>query len=145
MAESSLHRFYVQKLVLWFKENVTDWNQFVVYCDDGSVKGGKPPQIDGFIPDFYALAPSDGRVIIGEAKTGNDLESKHSRLQIEAYIRFCAAQNHSLLVIAVPWTAICSAKSLVRSINRKIACLKVKDVYIDALPEHVWEEQEIFR
>ena len=45
----------------------------------------QPPQVSDYIPDIYARDPATGLVIIGEAKTPEDIDSVYSRHQYLAF------------------------------------------------------------
>ena len=64
-----------------------------IYCDGVGVLGSaKPKKIGGYIPDLFCTIPSTGHVIIGDAKTPKDLETRHSRDQFEAFAAYLAGR-----------------------------------------------------
>lgn len=62
-----------------------------VYTDGFGILGSaKPKKIGGYTPDVLCSVPSSARTIIGDAKTPNDLKSRHSRDQLEAFAAYLA-------------------------------------------------------
>ena len=72
----------------------------------------KPPKIGVFRPDVYAIDAPLTRTIVGEAKTQADLETDHTKAQFVSFIRFLRLQQNAVLVVAVPWQAKATARSL---------------------------------
>lgn len=59
-------------------------------------------------------------LIIGEAKTSNDIERLHSRLQYESYIQKCSTfPGQAMFIIAVPWMDRAAAHNIIRKICKK--------------------------
>jgi len=73
---------------------------------------------EGFRPDvFFHLG---NQLIIGEAKTSNDIERMHSRKQYESYIRKCALfDGKAVFIIAVPWIDHAVIHNILRKIQKK--------------------------
>ena len=69
----------------------------------GSQSPNRPPSIEGYVPDAYAMLDEQGRVVIGEAKSMGDLENSHTEAQIAAFLRRCGMAEGSAFVLAVPW------------------------------------------
>ncbi len=110
-------------------------SRIIVYVDlPESLPSDKPPAIDGYYPDLYCAAVDGQPVYVGEAKTVNDLESRHSRDQLAAYLRFLSVRGTGSLVVAVPWRAVPSARSLVRSIQRLNGTRSVPTFFLERLP-----------
>lgn len=93
--------------------------------------GNHPPSIGNYIPDLYIKS---ARLIIGEAKTAHDIETKHSREQYAEYLRHLSQYQDSLFIMAVPWDCVPLAKSLIRSIQNKAAAKHAQTVFIEKLP-----------
>ncbi len=135
MAESSLHTELVRSLALWASASLTTHSHVVVYTDlPENPAENKPPSIEGFYPDLYCTSVGGEPICIGEAKTLGDLESKHSRQQLTAYLRFLLTFRLGLLVVAVPWHAVPAARSLVRAIQRQSNTRAVNTHFIEKLP-----------
>jgi len=106
----------------------------VVYADlPENPVDNKPPPIDGFYPDLYCTTVGGRPLCIGEAKTLGDLESKRSRDQLAAYLRYLTMFAPGLLVVAVPWHAVPTARSLVRAIQRHSNTGAVSTYFLEKL------------
>jgi hypothetical protein len=79
----------------------------------------------------YAEDAPRTAVVIGEAKTIQDLQTSHSRLQIAAFLRFLAAQQNGVFVLAVPWPAVATAQVIVGLELRELEPQHVKVVISD--------------
>lgn len=122
MAESNQHIVLVYKMYEWVCSNL-------LYGDSGSVmvdlpeikKASKPPMIvNDFRPDLYALQIKSNILIIGEAKTAKDFETRHSINQYKSYIYTCHLHNgKAYLVIAVPWFLVARARNLLKRIIKE--------------------------
>src|SRR3712207_431503 len=77
------------------------------------LRAEKPNRIGGFVPDVYAFDAPLTTVIIGEAKTQDDLETERSRKQITAYLCYLGQQQTGILILAVPWQAKRRAQAIV--------------------------------
>lgn len=121
MPESQQHRRLVQHLHDWVMSTHIHDSPTVVYIDSRQYSHiSRPPLVNGYIPDLYVSRPDDSGVIIGEAKTANDLENEHTHSQFIAYLSWCAAREGSLLVVAVPWYMSRFAKSMVHNIEKRL-------------------------
>ncbi|MBN2031584.1 hypothetical protein JW824_15235 [bacterium] len=94
---------------------------------------GKPPKINNYIPDAIVIKTSQGSFIIGEAKTARDVEKKHTRNQIEAFLERCKKENDAIFIFAVPWNLIRIANSIVKEIQEKICAQNVKIIILERL------------
>ena len=81
-----------------------------------STGGALPPRIGGFVPDLYVPRCFGERLIVGEAKTVQDLQRRHSLNQLATFSAFCAREPDSLLLVAVPWHARPLAIAILRQI-----------------------------
>jgi len=80
------------------------------------LRGERPPKVAGFIPDVYASNVPTTMMLIGEAKTAADLETKHSRAQIAAFLKYLALTPGGLFVLAVPVAVKPRARWLLREL-----------------------------
>jgi hypothetical protein len=111
MSDSAQHLALVDSILLLVRRDFP-LTRFVVLSDlPGSID--KPPRINGFVPDVFAEDAPRTAVVIGEAKTIQDLQTSHSRLQIAAFLRYLAAQQNGVFVLAVPWPAKATARQIV--------------------------------
>ena len=115
MSESRSHINLVQVAYEYIKNIVPEDKRILIEID--SADSDKPREVDGrFIPDVQFW--DDSLYIIGEAKTINDFEREHSREQYAAYIKECGNFNgKSMLVVAVPWQLVITAKNYFRRIK----------------------------
>lgn len=118
MSESMQH----QNLVSLIIENIEkivgkDKSCFI----ESDIADGRPlPQLtqEGFRPDV--TFQYDNQLIIGEAKSSNDVDTEHSKLQYESYIRKCSLfQGSALLIIAVPWTEYATVYNIINRIRKR--------------------------
>lgn len=77
-----------------------------------------PLTAEGFRPDvFYQYSDV---MIIGEAKTADDVERLHSKQQYESYIKKCASfSGKAYLLIAAPWSSCASLNNILSRIKKK--------------------------
>lgn len=134
MAESQNHIDLVSIAFTHIKSMVPANEQCLIECDFPSTS--RPTKvINGYIPDVYYW--NNNRLIIGEAKTINDFDNKHSKNQIESYYRECTQfSGNSYLVICVPWQLVFSVKNYIRLLKRMIP----GDVDVTVINELGWKE-----
>ena len=86
MGESTSHIILVSLLAQWIASTFLDGDTGHILIDAPDRNSrGKPPKVYDFVPDVYVMnAPRCG-LIIGEAKTAEDVEKKHT---VERH--FCA-------------------------------------------------------
>ena len=112
MAESLQHQRLVERVVKAVAVTLSDCNEAICLVDGTTDSDGIPRRIGGFRPDVYAADTSI--VIVGEAKTAKDLESPRTEHQLRAFLKYVEAHTSRHLVLAVPWTAVTTAKSVLR-------------------------------
>jgi hypothetical protein len=78
----------------------------------------KPPRVGGYSPDIYATEVPRTMVLVGEAKTSEDLTTDHTRQQIAAFLKFLQFQERGIFVLAVPWQCVPSAQIVIASARR---------------------------
>ena len=118
MGESAKHvdLINLMKDIICSKENI---DAALMLSDDPSDRKNGPPTINGFKPDIYY--DFNQLLIIGEAKTKDDLLNDHTKKQLEAYIKLCANYNgKSRLYLAVPWMESVLANNLIKKISKNI-------------------------
>jgi len=93
----------------------------------------KPPRVYGFVPDVFANNAPQTLVIIGEAKTAQDLATDHSKAQICEFIRFLAAQSRAVFILAVPWPAAASARQMVEQYLAVFEANNVRPIILDGM------------
>lgn len=91
----------------------------LIQLDDYGILTIPEKTIDGYRPDLYYRF--EGLLIIGEAKTSDDVDKQHSRAQYESYIKECANfQGMAFLIIAVPWIERATAHNMIQILKKKI-------------------------
>ena len=78
----------------------------------------KPPAVtDGFHPDVYYC--HNDIFIIGEAKTVEDVERRHSKLQYEAYFKECELfDGEKYIIVSSAWSIAMSFRTILKHIKR---------------------------
>ena len=135
MPESVGHARLVDSLVGWIAATQLDGDPGAILVDcPASVASAKPPAILGFIPDVFVRKSVGRSLIIGEAKTARDLESRHTREQLTAFLTRCAQVRSSMLVLAVPWYLERFAKVALRRLKIASNATGVETVVLEQLP-----------
>lgn len=115
--ESEAHKEYVLNAVEYIKLmfDVTD-NQ--ITTDLGEPGKTPPTVIDGFRADIYVHTPQ--YIIIGEAKTDNDINNKHTIEQFAAYIKEVMTFNQERhIVMSCSCAAYASMRNFIRVFRKK--------------------------
>lgn len=132
MGESAKHvdLINLMKDKICFNEDV---DAALMLIDDPSDRKNGPPTINGFKPDLYY--DFNQLLIIGEAKTKDDLLNEHTKSQIETYIKLCANYaGQSRLYLAVPWMESVLANGLIKKISKKLG-VSIDYFVVDELQE----------
>lgn len=88
--------------------------------------------VQGFIPDVYYW--QNNLFIIGEAKTLKDFSSRHSKLQLRAYIDECQKFiGTAYIILAVPWPLKNTALNYFRKIRNNEDVNNSKFIVVDEL------------
>jgi hypothetical protein len=129
MSDSAQHLALVNSILVLVRRDFPT-TRFIVLSDlPGSLD--KPPRINGFVPDVFAEDAPRTAVVVGEAKTVRDLQTEHSRLQIAAFLKFLAAQQNGIFVLAVPWPATATARQIVEMELRELEPQNIRVVISD--------------
>lgn len=135
MPESATHLALVQRLVLWARSNYPIERDGLLLVDEPArLSADKPPSISGYFPDIYWKSLASQSILIGEAKSAYDVESRHSRRQLASFLSHLSSAEDGMLLIAVPWHVVPQAKSLIRMIQRDTGSTSVRTVFLDYLP-----------
>lgn len=110
--ESQAHIDLVKIAFQYISEKIEEENRPLIETDSSGNNSSFRVQ-GNFIPDvYYSL---NGRMFIGEAKTEQDFERKHSKEQFESYLEELRNfDGEGWLVISVPWQIVPSAKNFFR-------------------------------
>lgn len=119
MGESAAHMDLVDCIRRYAISKVPEGEEGLVLYDSPSSEEKPSRNRDGFRPDVEYHRHNF--LIIGDAKTSKDLESRHSQQQIESYIRDCHDfSGESLLVIGVPFADSQRACSVIGSMQQRL-------------------------
>lgn len=90
-----------------------------IFCDQVGILGDtKPQKIGGYFPDVYCFIPSTNHIIIGDGKTPADLETRHTKDQLDAFANFLASsEGTGELVVATRFEWAGCARSILRSLE----------------------------
>jgi hypothetical protein len=132
LAESILHLRLIAKVITHIERVYHPTHQIVVFHDlPDNLGSDKPPRVEGFVPDVYAVDTPPSIAIIGEAKTVQDLLTDHSQRQLAAFLRFLRHQEHGILVLGVPWQLRAAAQNLLVRLRRENEAESVQVVIVD--------------
>lgn len=92
----------------------------IVYVDvQAGFSGELPRNIGANRPDIYARDILTGRTVIGEAKTTNDIDNKHTCVQLASYFEYLSLQSEAELWIGVPWMSAGTAIRISKLVRRQ--------------------------
>lgn len=118
MSESVQHWQLVNQIINEVISIVGSSNKCFVMSD--AADGYSLPALteEGFRPDvFYQYG---NQMIIGEAKTSEDVVRLHSKQQYESYIKKCSLfVGKAVFIIAVPWTEHATVHNILRKLKSK--------------------------
>ena len=121
MPESARHARLVEALVAHVEDRLGELSEILVREDViRPRRGERPPRVSGFTPDVYATDVPTTITLIGEAKTPADLDTKHSRAQIAAFLKYLAHTPGGRFVLAVPITVKPRARWILRELSRPL-------------------------
>lgn len=116
MSESADHRKLVELIIEYVSNQVG--HDYVCFIESDISDEHSLPQLtdEGFRPDvFYEY---NGLLIIGEAKTSDDIMREHSKQQYASYLKKCALYDGSAeFVISVPWLDQATANNILKKMR----------------------------
>lgn len=123
MAESQLHMDLVRKIALYVKQLIPDFSASLL--DAELPEYGRTPQcLYGYYPDIRYR--DNNVIIIGEAKTQNDIDNDHTEAQLNAYIDELQTYNlQRHIIFCVPFVSYSQMKNRLRHIKEQ---RKLKDI-----------------
>ena len=115
--ESQAHIDLVNRVLEYSKLIIPQDNYNLIQVDSDGANSNFRTN-NNFVPDvFYKF---DDLLVIGEAKTYDDFERKHSKEQYDDYIDECRYYSGtSKLVIGVPWQLVMTAKNYFKRIKKR--------------------------
>ena len=131
MGESLTHIELVQRIVSHVRLKFPHSSLCVLFDLPESLRCDKPPTIGGYHPDIFAEDTPPTFTLIGEAKTAADLEREHSKLQFRAFLAYLKIRPFPHLIVATPWYARNSARTLLAAAKRETGADDVSIVFID--------------
>jgi hypothetical protein len=137
LGESQAHHDLVQRAYRYISGRFPPHRGFATFLDaPDTPRGEKPPRLRGFVPDVLAMDVPTTMHVVGEAKTAEDLERSHTTAQLLAYLRHLRIRT-GILVMAVPWVAVPTARRVVASAVAATEATNVEIVVVnDAQPWH---------
>ncbi len=119
MAESFTHKSLVSQLSHYITVHYLRGQSSCILNDSsGYMRHDRCFEINGFVPDIEAF-PVNGRtrVIIGEAKSSDDIDRFHSKEQYVAFMRYCTENDGAFFILAVPWQDARYSRSLLNLLS----------------------------
>lgn len=133
MAESLAHIQYVERMVKYAETIPQEYVPSVMSADLASYGQRTPKVINGYYPDLYYYDLNC--VIIGEAKTTDDIENEHTAAQLNSYISEISTYSCDKHII------ICSSmiafSQIVNMIIRKKRKEKIHNITFHILDNHL--------
>lgn len=128
MSESEHHRILVHALAREIAGNSVWAKPPVVYCDiqEGTITSDAPPLIGSNRPDVFARDIGAALSIIGEAKTSEDIDNRHTFDQLESFFDYLRVQPRAELWMAVPWLSAGTATRVCGHARKKCEALHVR-------------------
>lgn len=114
--ESEAHRQFVRNAAQYIKKKFgVEDSQILI---DLGEEGRNPPKvIDGFRADIYVHTPQ--YIIIGEAKTDDDIRNKHTVAQLVAYIKHVKTfEQERHIVMSTSWSAYATMRNFIRNYRK---------------------------
>jgi hypothetical protein len=134
LSESSKHAELIQVIIRYIKREHGHLTALGILDDTARpLHAEKPSRIAGYVPDVFAFDAPMTVVIVGEAKTANDLESEHSLNQIRAYMSYLGQQHSGIFILAVPWQATRRAHTIVESLRSRTGAQSISAIILDDL------------
>lgn len=116
MSESLVHQKLVVRIIESIKQLIPEGTECFIQSDANDEYSLPSKTREGYRPDVYY--ENDGLLIIGEAKTSDDVMRDHSVRQYKSYINACAQYyGESILIFAVPWQEAIQLKNLIRRLK----------------------------
>ena len=129
LAESSKHTALVEVILRYISREHAGLG--IINDLSSPLYAEKPNRIGGYVPDVYAFDAPLTKIVIGEAKTQDDLETERSRKQLAAFLSYLGLQQTGIFVLAVPWHLKRRGAAIVEVLRVETGALSVKTVMLD--------------
>lgn len=118
MSESAQHLQLVNLIIDEVVSMVGKTNRCFIMSDVADGYALSPLMEEGYRPDVYYQYHNI--LLIGEAKTGDDVARMHSKLQYESYLKKCSLfRGKAVFLVAVPWTEHATIHNILRKLRQK--------------------------
>lgn len=118
MSESSQHLQLVNLIIDEVVSIVGKKNRCFIMSDVADGYALSPLMEEGYRPDVYYQYHNI--LLIGEAKTSDDVARMHSKLQYESYLKKCSLfRGKAVFLVAVPWTEHATIHNILRKLRQK--------------------------
>lgn len=124
--ESNEHAFLVASLGDFVKEKYGANGNLALYMDDNVRGRERPPKINGRLPDLYAENVPRTFIIIGEAKTYDDLITPRSHSQIADFMSYLNLHKEGFFYLSVPFFAKPHATTIMRELGSEYKMVKTR-------------------
>ena len=119
MPESSQHLKLVKILIDEITKIIPSDCFRLLQTDTPDSLNYPPKTSEGYRPDAYYQF--EDLLVIGDAKSRNDVEARHSRAQYESYLKECAGfHGQAFMILVVPLLEQASANNILRNLKKKI-------------------------
>ena len=118
MSESAQHLQLVNCIIDEVVNIVGEANKCFIMSDVADGYALSPLMEEGYRPDVYYQYQNI--LLIGEAKTSDDVARVHSKLQYESYLKKCSLfRGTAVFLAAVPWTEHATIHNILRKLRQK--------------------------
>jgi hypothetical protein len=115
--ESTLHIRLVESLERQVREHHPAERGLLILVDHDRYGRDRPHRINGYCPDLFASDLPTTFEVLGEAKTGPDLERSRSHSQIKAFLDYLSLQPVGSLYLCVPPIFVARATEILRRLR----------------------------
>lgn len=118
MSESVQHQRLVNTIIEYVETIVGKDKKCFISSDAADEMNLSPLTAEGFRPDVYYQYGDT--LIIGEAKTSDDVDRIHSKQQYDSYVKKCALfDGKAYFIAAVYWADKAQLHNILRKIKNK--------------------------
>lgn len=115
--ESSLHIRLVECLERHVRERHPIERGLLMLLDHDSYGRDRPHRVNGYCPDLFASDLPATFEVLGEAKTGPDLERPRSHAQIAAFLDHLSLQACGWFYLCVPPLSVGRGRQLLKRLR----------------------------